>query len=246
MTFNTNAGILYLIVGLMISVVLAQSFFFFSKAWKRGLKIGISKDKLLRIVKSTIVFTIAPAVAIVISVITLAKALGIPLPWLRLSVIGNLSYETIAASNALSSMGLVLGKVSSLTASEYITISAVMTVSIMIGIWLVPVFGEKILNGVSNIEKRDKKWGEVLQSSLFLGMISAFIGYVFSDFSTVFKGDFSGMIPVLVFIVSSLVMAICGVIYKKKPTWHWIQDYALPLSLIIGMISAIPFTSLLT
>jgi len=39
----------------------------------------------------------APAVAIVISVITLSKDLGLPLPWLRLSVVGSLSYETIAA-----------------------------------------------------------------------------------------------------------------------------------------------------
>ena len=42
----------------------------------------------LKIAVTAAIFTIAPAVAIVIGVITLSKDLGVPLPWLRLSVIG--------------------------------------------------------------------------------------------------------------------------------------------------------------
>ena len=61
-------------------------------AWKRGIAIGMDKQKLKRIALTASVFTIAPAVAIVISVITLAKDLGVALPWLRLSVVGSLSY----------------------------------------------------------------------------------------------------------------------------------------------------------
>ena len=238
-----NAPVLYVIVAVMIAVVMAQSVYFLVKAWRRALEIGMDKTKLKRIVRTTTVFTIAPAIAIVISVITLAKALGVPLPWLRLSVIGNLSYESIAASNALSSMNLVLGQVSSLTAQQYVTIAAVMTVSIMVGIWLVPVFGEKLLKGMKGIENRDKKWGEILSASLFLGMISAFIGYVFSDFAGVFKGETKGLIPVLVFAVSAIIMAVAGVINKKKPQWRWVTDYALPVSLVVGMLSAIPLTA---
>lgn len=39
-------------------------------------------------------------------------------------------------------MGLVFGQVSSLTASQYVTIAFVMTISIMVGIWLVPLIGK--------------------------------------------------------------------------------------------------------
>ena len=137
--FDVNSPILFILVGIIILVVLAQSVFFLIKAWKHGLAIGMEKEKMKKTAATAAVFTIAPAVAIVISVITLAKDLGIPLPWLRLSVVGSLSYETIAASNAEGAMGLVFGQVSSLTASQYVTIAAVMTVSIMVGIWLVPV-----------------------------------------------------------------------------------------------------------
>lgn len=242
MEFNVNSPILFALAGLIVAVVLAQSVFFLVKAWRRGKEIGMGADKLKRVAVTAGVFTIAPAVAIVISVITLAKDLGLPLPWLRLSVVGSLSYETIAATNAESAMGLTFGQVSALTASQYVTIAAVMTVSIMLGIWLVPLIGKKLLNGVISLENRDKKWGDIFSASLFIGMISAFLGYVFCDFGVVFKGDSSGLIPPLVMLVSALVMGIAGLAVKKLK-WRWISDYALPISLVLGMASAIPITA---
>lgn len=245
MTFSVNHPILFLLAGIIILAVLAQSVFFLVRALRRGRQIGMDMQKLKKTMLTAGVFTIAPAVAIVISVITLSKDLGLPLPWLRLSVVGSLSYETIAATNAESAMGLVFGQVSSLTASQYVTIAWVMTVSILLGIWLVPLIGKKLQNGMTRIENRDKRWGDILSSALFIGMIAAFLGYVFCDFGTIFHGDPSGLIPVCVMIVSALVMALCGLVMKKCG-WRWIGDYALPLSLVLGMASAIPITGWLS
>ena len=245
MEFNVNSPILFVIAGLIIAAVIAQSVYFLVKAWRRGLEIGMEKSKLRRIARTAAIFTIAPAVAIVISVITLAKDLGVPLPWLRLSVVGSLSYETIAASNAESAMGLVFGQVDSLTAQQYVTIAWVMTLSIMVGIWLVPVVAKKLQNGMISMENRDKKWGEIFSASMFIGMISAFLGYVFCDFGSVFSGNLSGLIPPLVMLVSALVMCLAGLVVKKYK-WRWVGDYALPISLIAGMASAIPITAWLS
>ena len=245
MAFNVNSPVLFVVADVIIAAVLAQSVYFLVKAWRRGLAIGMAADKLKRIARTAAVFTIAPAVAIVISVITLAKDLGVPLPWLRLSVVGSLSYETIAASNAESAMGLVFGQVSALTAQQYVTIAWVMTISIMVGIWLVPLVGKKLQTGMINMENRDKKWGDIFSASMFIGMISAFLGYVFCDFATVFSGNLSGLIPPLVMLVSALVMCLAGLIVKKYK-WRWVGDYALPISLIAGMASAIPITAWLS
>ena len=245
MAFNVNSPVLFVVAGVIIAAVLAQSVYFLVKAWRRGLAVGMAADKLKRIARTAAVFTIAPAVAIVISVITLAKDLGVPLPWLRLSVVGSLSYETIAASNAESAMGLVFGQVSALTAQQYVTIAWVMTISIMVGIWLVPLVGKKLQTGMINMENRDKKWGDIFSASMFIGMISAFLGYVFCDFATVFSGNLSGLIPPLVMLVSALVMCLAGLIVKKYK-WRWVGDYALPISLIAGMASAIPITAWLS
>ncbi len=242
MEFSVNHPILFLLVGIVILIVLAQSIFFLIKALNRAKEIGMDTKKLRRIIISASVFTIAPAVAIVVSVIALSKDLGLALPWLRLSVVGSMSYETIAASNALSGMGLEFGKVANLTAEQFVTIALVMTISIMVGIWLVPVLCKRMKTGLVNMKNKDAKWLDIFQSAMFIGMISAFVGFVFCDFSGVFKGETAGLIPVCVMAVSAVTMLLAGALMKITKA-RWINDYALPLSLIIGMASAIPITA---
>jgi lipoprotein signal peptidase len=53
----------------------------------------------------------------------------------------------------------------------------------------------------------------------------------------------SGLVPVFVMITSALIMAVCGILLKKFKI-KWINDYALPLSMVIGMAAAIPLTAL--
>ena len=242
MQFNVNSPVLFVIAGIIIAVVLAQSAYFLIKAWRRGKAIGMEPEKLKKIAITAAVFTVAPAVAIVISVITLAKDLGVALPWLRLSVVGSLSYETIAASNALRAMGLTFGQVKEMSATQYVTVIWVMTLSIMVGIWLVPLIGKKLQSGLISLENRDKKWSDIFSNAMFIGMISAFVGYVFCDFAGVFEGQLQGLIPVLVMLVSAVIMLLAGLLVKLLK-WQWISDYALPISLIGGMASAIPITA---
>ena len=45
--------------------------------------------------------------------------------------------------------------------------------------------------------------------------------------------------------VAALVMVICGLL-MKKPKLKWLSDYALPISLVLGMASAIPITAWLS
>ena len=182
MEFHVNHPILYVMVAILVAVVLGQSVYFLVKALRRSKQIGMDQTKIKKTIRTAAVFTIAPAVSIVISVITLSKSLGLPLPWLRLSVVGSLSYEAIAASNAVSAMGLTLGKIDSLTAQQFVNISLVMTISILLGIWLVPAIGKKLLGGMSSLESRDKKWAEIFQNAMFIGMSAAFLGFVFCDF----------------------------------------------------------------
>ncbi len=244
MEFSVNHPILFVLAGIVVAAVLAQSVFFLIKAWKRGVAIGMEKKKLRSIALTAGIFTVAPAVAIVISVIALSKKLGVALPWLRLSVVGSLSYEAIAAENTSLAMGL--SGSTAPNASQYVTIVWVMTLSILVGIWLVPAICKKLQGGMGKLEKRDKKWADIFQSAMFIGMIAAFVGFVFCDVSDAFSGDFTGLIPVCVMAVSAVIMAICGLLAGKFKKIHWISDYALPVSLVVGMISAIPITAWLS
>ena len=247
MEFHVNHPILFVIAGLIIAAVMGQSVFFLVKALKRSKELGMDQTKIKKTMKTAALFTIAPAVAIVISIMTLSKKLGLALPWLRLSVVGSMSYETIAASNALEARGQSLGSGEALTAQQFVNVLLVMTLSIMVGIILVPIIGKKLQSGLTSLGKRDAKWADIFQNALFLGMIAAFLGYVFCDISRLWNpvegySATSGLIPVCVMAVSALVMVVCGLL-MRKPKLKWLSEYALPISLVLGMASAIPFTA---
>ncbi len=258
MKFSVNSSIIFVMVGIIIAAVLAQSVYFLVRALKRARELGIAEATIKKTISSSAVFTIAPAVAILVGVVALSKSLGIALPWLRLSIIGSLSYETVAANNALQALGLEAGSQIS-DPNVYITVIWVMTVGIAAGLILVPFVTKRIQGGINKIGMKDKRWGETLNNAMFLGMISAFLGYVFCDVdrlwksvdgvvSVTVKGEAveyaatSGLIPVLVMIVSAVIMAVCGT-FATKCKIRWLTDYALPLSLVIGMASAIPITA---
>lgn len=237
MTFSTNHPILFVMAGVIIAAVLAQSAFFLYRAVKRSKELGMDQSIIKKTIRSAIIFTIAPAVSILVGVIILSKKLGIALPWLRLSIVGSLSYETVAAETTIKQLE---GGVNN--ASAYVTVLWVMTLGIMAGLLLVPLCTKKIQKGLKKMENKDKKWGEIFNNAMFLGMISAFLGYVFCDVTNVFSGDLSGLIPVCVMAASMILMVICGLIAKLTKI-RWITDYALPISLVGGMASAIPFTN---
>ena len=243
MEFNVNSPVLYVIVGAIIALVMAQSVFFLIKAVRRARELGIGKSTVKKTISSAAIFTIAPAIAVLVGVVALSKSLGVALPWLRLSVIGSITYETVAAGNALEAAGMGAGTTVT-DPSIFITIAWVMTVGISAGLILVPFVTKKLQSGMSKIGMKDKKWGEIFNNAMFLGMISAFLGYVFCDVGLVIKGDMSGLIPVCVMATSAVIMPICGLLATKLKI-RWLTDYALPLSLVVGMASAIPYTALL-
>ena len=119
--------LMYALAGFIVVFVIAQSVFFIVKSWKRAKEIGVETEKLKQTMISSMLFTIAPAISILATVLALASALGIVLPWIRLSVIGNLAYETVAAEAALNVLGTsVSNEVTDVT--QFSTIAWTMTI----------------------------------------------------------------------------------------------------------------------
>ena len=238
-TFQVNSPFLYAVTAVVILFVLAQSVFFLVRAARRAKQLGISGAVVRKTIASTAVFTIAPAVAILLGVITLSKFLGLPLPWLRLSVLGALTYELPAATTTATAMNLSLSQPIS-DPKAYTAIAWVMTLGIIPGIFIV-LFGlKKIQSGIGSIKTKDAAWGEIFLSSMFLGMISAFVGMLFADV----REGLSGYIPIVVALISAAIMGVCGLLLKKLK-WTWLEQYALPISMLGAMALSIPVTWLM-
>lgn len=236
--FNPNSAFMYGVVAVVIAFVIAMSVRFIVMAWRKARSLGIETAVLKRTAISAGVFTIAPALSILLGVIALSKALGFPLPWLRLSVIGALTYETPAAASAASAAGIDLSQLIT-DPKAFASIAWVMTLGIIPGMILVPVFGKKIEDGLLRIRNKDSRWGGLFMSALFLGMISAFLGMVFAHVTE----GLTGWIPVFIMAASAAIMLLCAVLVKLAG-WKWMEDYALPISMLGGMALSIPITNL--
>lgn len=228
-----NGPFLFLIGGLVGVFVIAQSVFFLIKAVSRARELGIKTTVVRKTVLSSAVFSVLPSVSILLGLITLSYALGLPLPWIRLSVLGAVTYELPAATAAMQSLGSSITEPVN-SPQVFSAVAWVMTLGCISPLIIIPLFLKKIQNGVWSIQKKDNRWGHLFMTALFLGMISAFLG----------MGVSGGLLPVLVLLSSALLMGIFGVLIKVcKITW--LENFALPLSMLGAMALAVFYASVI-
>jgi hypothetical protein len=238
-TLNSNSLFLFSIAAVVILFIIAQSVFFLVQACKRAEEMKMDVKIIKRTIISSAIFTIAPAVSILLGVVSLSKFLGLPLPWIRLSVLGSITYELTAAASAASSLGVSIAETVT-DPKAYTTIAWVMTLGIIPSVILIPLFLKKIQSGIVRIKNKDSKWGDIFITAIFLGMISSFLGMVFANI----RSGLVGWIPVFVLLCSAAIMACCGILIRKRHI-NWLEDYAMPFSILGAMAFSILITRII-
>ena len=225
-----NSPLLYLLVAAGILYIVGLSAVFLRKAWKRCLELGVSREKLRAIARSSAVFTVVPSISIVIGLFTLSTVLGVPWPWYRLSVVGSVNYELMAADMVADGMGY--SSVSEMTAqADYSVFGAVMfvmSICILAGI-IINIFAvEKIQNSMNKLKKKRGDWGAIFNSCFFLGIVAAFTPLIFA----------SGTVYALTFLVSMGVVALC-VLCMRRFRLNWMGSFIMSISLIVSMAASV-------
>ena len=225
-----NSPLLYVLVTAGVLYIVGLSAVFLRKSWRRCLELGISKEKLSAVARSSAVFTIVPSVSIVIGLFTLSTVLGIPWPWYRLSVVGSVSYELMAADMVADGMGY--GSVGEMAAQADHTVFGavmfVMSICILAGI-IINIFAvEKIQTGMSTLTKKRGDWGTIVNSCFFLGIVAAFTPLIFA----------SGTVYALTFLISMGVAALCALCMRR---FHlkWLGSFIMSISLIVSMAASV-------
>ncbi len=266
-----QSGFMYILGIAVVVFVLAQSMFFIIKSWKKGLELGIKKETLKNTVVNSAVFTIAPAISILATVIVLANALGLVLPWIRLSVIGNLAYETTAAQTALDFWGVTLKQsYETLSPEQFSTITWAMTVGSIAPLLLLPFLCKKLQKKVGDVVNKNEKskvLGDAISAAAFIGIISAFVAREINGRTTTketlldaagnvvmnAEGEVekitritgsAGAISILVLITAIVSLLILEAICKKFKLTK-LQPFTMPLAMFIAMGIAILLTNVL-
>ncbi len=233
-----NSSPVYLICGGIIAFVAAVCVVFMVRAYRAGAAIGMAKTLMKRVITSSATFSLLPSVSILLGVIALSGSLGTPWPWLRLSVIGALHYETQVAQAAAEQVGMQTLSAAEMTPSAFSTIALLMSVCIMWGMILSALFNKKYLKKLSAPKAGGGGFGDMAMTAMFVGLVSAYIGSYMGGFVSAnglftFSGNF---MPLIVAAVSALVMA--GFVWLSKKH-AWVESFSIAASMIVGMAAAV-------
>ena len=131
-----NSPFMYMVCGTVILFVAIVCVVFLVRSYRAGKAMGMDPKALKHAIASSATFTILPAVGILLGVIALSGSLGTPWPWLRLSVIGVLHYETQVAEAASEAVGIGSLSIAHMNPRAFTTIAFRMNVCIMWGMIL--------------------------------------------------------------------------------------------------------------
>ncbi len=210
------------------------SLVYLKKAYTRCIELGISKDDLKKVIKSSLVFSIVPSLSIVVGLFALIAVMGVVWSWWRLSVIGSLSYETMISSSVASAIGYANSAEMLEMASgrDFGVVMILMSVGMLSGFLVLIPFGRKLSKSVDKSDTGNT-WKHVLSGTFMLCLFAVYI-------PVLIFGDTVQMLVML----TGLVIAVGLGVLAKKPGLRWLNEFIMAFSMIGGMVSSLLWVKL--
>ena len=224
-----ESNLLYILVGVSLAIIVAIIIFYTITSYRESLKMGISKKELNTVIKSSMIFSIVPSLAIVTGLVTLVAVIGIPYGWFRLSVVGSLAYELMASNMALSALGL---DITTATGEAFGTMMWAMCLPITLTIVLNLILVKPIHMKTAATIGGDQKWQALSQTCFMTALLCALVVPMFGTVTSA-----------LTFVTS----ALCGIlitVISEKTGAKWLSEFTLAISLIVAMASSLLWTNL--
>ena len=204
-----NSPLMWVSAAIAVGIVVFQSVLFFRKSLKAAKEIGIEQEKINMAIKSSAISSIGPSIVILVTMISLIVSMGAPVSWMRLSFIGSVNYEAMAAGFGAQAMGASLG-------------------------WLIftLLFTDKMDKVNHLMSKGNSKMVPIISAGAMLG---AFANLASGNFFNE-KNQFAfGGAPAIATIVGCILMMILTKLAKEKNI-GWLREWAFAISMFSGML----------
>ncbi len=243
-----NSPLIFLICGSIVLVVALMCVVFAVRAYRAGKAIGMDVTKMKRTIVASATFAVLPSVGILLGVVALSGSLGTPWPWLRLSVIGALHYETQVAEAAAEAVGISGLSASQMTAKAFSTIALLMSVCIIWGmvfsLFTCKRYTKKLGDGAASGAEKKKSalagFGDIAMTAMFIGLVSTYLGSYLGSFVSgegLFR--FAGSwLPLAVALVGAAAMRLF-LWARERFDAGWLDSFSIAGSMLIAMASAI-------
>ena len=230
-----SSPLLLVLVAIGLIYIIGFSLAYLKKAYSHCLELGISKEDVMKVIKSSVVFSIVPSLSIVVGLFALISVLGTVWSWWRLSVIGSLSYESLISSSVASAIGFESASemLQNATGEQFGVIMILMSIGMLSGFFILIPFGKKLSMSV-NKTKDSNTWKYVLSGTFMLCLFAVYI-------PVLLIGD---TIQAAVMLTGLVVAVGLGALSKKLKI-AWLSEFIMAFSMIAGMASSILWTALL-
>ena len=229
-----KSPLLLILVVIGLLYIVGFSLVYLKKACKRCLELGITKEEIKKVIKSSCVFSIVPSLSIVVGLFVLISALGTVWSWWRLSVIGSLSYETLISGSVATALGFdsSVEMLSGATGQQFGVVMILMSIGMLSGFLILIPFGKKLSMSVTKTEN-SSDWKHVFSGVFMLCMFAVYI-------PVLLIGDTVQACVML----TGLVVAVALGIFAKNPKLRWLGEFIMAFSMIAGMASSLLWVKL--
>lgn len=228
-----SSPLLLALIAIGLIYIVIFSLIHLKKAYSRCLELGITKETINKVIKSSLVFSIVPSLSIVVGLFALISVLGVVWSWWRLSVIGSLSYESLISSSVASALGFTTSAemLENATGSQFGVVMILMSIGMLSGFLILIPFGKKMSMSVSKSEN-SSGWKYVLSGTFMLCLFAVYI-------PVLLIGD---TIQAAVMLTGLVIAVLLGII-SSKPKMKWVSEFIMAFSMIGGMISSVLWTN---
>lgn len=223
-----NSPLMWAAAGLAVAVVVIQSILFFRKSLVAAKELGIKKEQVNMAIKSSAISSIGPSIVILVTMISLIVSMGAPISWMRLSFIGSVNYEAMAAGFGAQAMGTTLENLTPIAFACGVWVMICGSLGWLIFTFL---FTDK-MNKVNNLmSKGNAKMVPIISAGAMLG---AFANLASGNFFSA-EGNFAfGGAPAIATVIGCLLMMGLTKVAKDKNI-AWLREWAFAIAMFTGM-----------
>lgn len=190
---------------------------------------GIKQKQINMAIKSSAISSIGPSIVILVTMISLLVTMGAPVSWMRLSFIGSVNYEAMAAGFGAQAMGTTLDNLNPTAFACGVWVMICGSLG-----WLIftLLFTDKMDKVNHLLSKGNAKMLPIISAGAMLG---AFANLAAGNFFTEAGSLTFGSGASIATVVGCVCMMILSKLAKEKSI-QWLKEWAFAISMFLGML----------
>lgn len=235
-----NSPAMWIACAVPVCFVVVQAVLFLREARKAGAAMGITGLQMKNAMKSSAVTSIGPSIVVLSGMLSLLVTVGAPMGWMRLSMIGSVMFESIAAGLGTSAVGVTLGT-DPMTA-EALGMAIWTMILCSIGWVLFATFAADKMDRIEEkVAKGNTATMTMIASCAIIGVFSAMCAsHLIKPVYQIATQTDPAVISAswkncLACVLGAAIMYVLNTVAAKKEI-GWLKEWALTITILVAMI----------